>query len=142
LPAPNSPAGQRLESTTGGTIDTLTDGATLNDKHAVIDRLAAAPAVRHRGVLPVMSLRKPLSALAAVTAALALAVPATSASAAPTAPAPHSAFIGAGGRLVPGSLPCRLLVWQIRGAVLTGNTVWANLLSNVFLYSGCGGAAI
>jgi hypothetical protein len=89
-----------------------------------------------------MSRRKPLAALAAVTAALALAVPAVSASAATAAPAVPTSSIGVGGRLVSGSLPCQILVGQIRFAVLSGNTVWANFLSNVFVYSGCGGAAI
>ena len=87
-----------------------------------------------------MSRRKPLAALAAVTAALALAVPAASASAATTVPAVRTASIG--GHLVSGSLPCQILIAQIRFAVLTRNTVWANVLSNVFIYSGCGGAAI
>jgi hypothetical protein len=105
-----------------------------------------------------MSRRKPLAALAAVIAALALAAPAVSASAATAAPVARTALIGVdgvvppfgvvfppfivGGRLVPGSLPCQILIGQIRFAVLTGNTVWANFLSNVFIYSGCGGAAI
>jgi hypothetical protein len=86
--------------------------------------------------------RKPLAVLAAVTAALILAVPAVSASAATTAPAVPTASIGVGGGLVPGSLPCQILVGQIRFAVLSGNTLWANLVANVFIYSGCGGAAI
>jgi hypothetical protein len=89
-----------------------------------------------------MSRRKPLAALAAVTATLALAVPAASASAATTAPAVHTASIGVGGPLVSGSLPCQILIGQLRFAALSGNTVWANVLSNVFVYSGCGGAAI
>jgi hypothetical protein len=89
-----------------------------------------------------MSRRKPLAALAAVTAALALAVPAMSASAATPAPAVPTASFGLGGLFVSGSLPCQLLVAQIRFALLSGNTVWANVVSNVFLYSGCGGAAI
>lgn len=89
-----------------------------------------------------MSRRKPLAALAAVMAALALAVPVASASAATTAPNVRTASIGVGVRLAPGSLPCQILVGRIRGAVLFGNTAWANVLSNVFIYSGCGGAAI
>jgi hypothetical protein len=80
--------------------------------------------------------------LAAVTASLALAVPAAGASSATTAPAVRTASIGVGGRLVSGSLPCQILVGQIRFAVRSGNTLWANGLSNVFIYSGCGGAAI
>ena len=89
-----------------------------------------------------MSRQKPLAALAAVTAALALAVPAESASAAPAAHAVPTPWVGLDGRLVPGSLPCRLLVNEIRFASLSGNLLWANVLSNVFVYSGCGGAAI
>jgi hypothetical protein len=89
-----------------------------------------------------MSRRKPLAALAAVTAALALAVPAANASAATSAPAVRTASIGVRGGLVSGSLPCRILIGQLRFAELSGNTVWANVLSNVFVYSGCGGAAI
>jgi hypothetical protein len=89
-----------------------------------------------------MSRRKPLAALAAVTAALAFAVPAASAGAATTAPAVRTASVGLGDGLVSGSLPCQILVGQIRGALLSGNTVWANVLSTVFIYSGCGGAAI
>jgi hypothetical protein len=88
-----------------------------------------------------MSQRKPLAALAAVTAALAIAVPATSASAAPTAPA-RTALIGAGGRLVPGSLPCQILIGELRFAAATHRMAWATFLSNAFVYSGCGGAAI
>jgi hypothetical protein len=85
-----------------------------------------------------MSRRKPLAALAAVTAALALVVPV--ASAATTAPAVPTTSIGVG--LVPGSLPCQILIGQIQFALLSGNMLWANLVSNVFVYSGCGGAAI
>ena len=81
-----------------------------------------------------------LAALAAVTATLALAVPAVSASAAPTAPAVRTASIGVG--LQSGSLPCRILVHEIQRALLLGHKVWANYLSNVFVYSHCGGAAI
>jgi hypothetical protein len=90
-----------------------------------------------------MSRRKPLAALAAVAAALALAVPAASASAATTAPAVRTASIGVGSLfLPPGSLPCQILGSQIRVAALSRNTVWENFLIPVFLYFGCGGAAI
>jgi hypothetical protein len=89
-----------------------------------------------------MSRRKPLAALAAVTAALALAVSAGSASAATTAPAARTASIGVSAGLAPGSLPCVILVRQIQFALLVRNPLWANVLSNVFVYSGCGGAAI
>jgi hypothetical protein len=78
--------------------------------------------------------------LAAVTAALALALPSASASAATTTPAAHTGWIGPG--LVAGSLPCQILVGDLRFAFATGN-VWAeNYLGEVLLYSGCGGAAI
>jgi hypothetical protein len=89
-----------------------------------------------------LSRRKPLAALTAVTAALAIGIPAASASAATTAPAVHTASIGVGSGLVAGSLPCQILVAQIRFAALSGNTLGENVLSNVFVYSGCGGAAI
>jgi hypothetical protein len=88
-----------------------------------------------------MSRRKPLAALAAVTAALALAVPVASASAATTVPA-RATSIGVGASLAPGALECQILVGQLRFAQLTGNTVYANVVANVLLYSGCGGAAI
>jgi hypothetical protein len=87
-----------------------------------------------------MSRRKPLASVAAVTAALALAVPATSASAATTVPTFRVPTVKVG--LLPGSLPCQILIAQVRFALLTGNVLWANVASNVFVYSGCGGAAI
>jgi hypothetical protein len=87
--------------------------------------------------MPIMSQRKPLAALAAVTAAAALVVPA-SASATTTAPAVREASIG----FAPGSLPCLIDYNALRLAFASGNTVLANFLSNVFVYSGCGGAAI
>jgi hypothetical protein len=89
-----------------------------------------------------MSRRKPLAVLAAVMAALTLAVPATSATAATTT---HSAYISpivVGGRLVPGSFPCQILIRQVQLAYATGNLAWASIVSNIFIYSGCGGAAI
>jgi hypothetical protein len=89
-----------------------------------------------------MSRRKPLAAFAAVTATLALAVPAASASAATTAPAVRTASIGVGGGLVSGSLPCQILVGQLRFAALTANVPAENFLGEVLVYSGCGGAAI
>jgi hypothetical protein len=75
----------------------------------------------------------PLAAIAATTAALAFSVPATSAEAATPTPAPA---------LVSGSLPCQLLVSQIRLAVAFRFNGLATVLSNVFIRSGCGGAAI
>jgi hypothetical protein len=89
-----------------------------------------------------MPRRKPLAALAAVTAALALAVPAANTSAATTAPAVRTTTIGIGGHLLPGSLRCLILVGQLRFAALSGNTLRVNYLARVLQYSGCGGAAI
>jgi hypothetical protein len=89
-----------------------------------------------------MSRRKPLAAVAAVMATLAPAVPATSASAATTAPAVRTASIGVRGIDVPGSLPCQILFHQIQRAFRSGNIVWADYLTTVFMYAECGGAAI
>jgi hypothetical protein len=89
-----------------------------------------------------MSQRKPLAALAAVTAALALAVPTASASAATTAHGVSPQSIGLGGHLVAGPLTCQLLVGQLRFAELSGNILWANSVARVLQFSGCGGAAI
>ena len=85
-----------------------------------------------------MSRRKPLAALAAVTASLALVVPTGSASAAPTAPAVRTASVAFG----PGSLYCQVLYNEVRAASATGNVFWTSYFSNVFVYSHCGGAAI
>ena len=134
-------------------INSVTDGAALSDStRSAIDRRQPRPSGTEEA-LPSMSRRKPLAALAAVTAALALAVPvvpAASASAATTAPVARTAFIGVdgvfpfvvGGRLVPGSLPCQILIDKVRFALAIGNPALANLFSIVFIYSGCGGAAI
>lgn len=84
-----------------------------------------------------MSRLKPLAALA-VAAALALAVPTASASAARPAPAARTALA----LLPPGSLPCLILVSEIQFAHLTGNTLLESFFGNVFIFSGCGGAAI
>jgi hypothetical protein len=88
-----------------------------------------------------MSRRKPLAALAAVTAALALAVPVAGASATTTAPAVPTAY-GVGIRLPAGSLPCRIGISELVFATRTGNTLFANYIARVLQYSGCGGAAI
>jgi hypothetical protein len=82
-----------------------------------------------------MSRLKPLAAAAAATATLALAAPAANANA-------FSPSIGAGGRLTPGSLPCQILIAQVRVADASRNTAWESLAGNMFVYSGCGGAAI
>jgi hypothetical protein len=89
-----------------------------------------------------------MAALALAVPVASIAVPAASASAATTTPAVHTASIGfggpfiVGGRLVPGSLPCQILIGKVRFALLLGNPALANLYSIVFIYSGCGGAAI
>jgi PAB1-binding protein PBP1 len=85
-----------------------------------------------------ISQRKPLAALAAAATALTLALPVAGASAATTTPVVPAFSFG----LMPGSLPCQILVAQIRLAAQFGNPLLANVLSNVFVYSGCGGAAI
>lgn len=90
-----------------------------------------------------MSRRKPAAALAAVIAVLAVAVPAASASVATASPTVPTASFAAGRVLLPpGSLPCQILINQIRTALLFGNPVLANFYSIIFIYSGCGGAAI
>jgi hypothetical protein len=77
--------------------------------------------------------------LVAVTAALAGAAPAANANAGTTswAPVRPTAF-----RLVSGSLACQLLFNQVRLAYSSGNLVYASFVSNAFIRSGCGGAAI
>jgi len=82
-----------------------------------------------------------MAALAAVTAALALAVPVAGASAATTAPAARTAY-GVGIRVPANSLFCRIGVGELRFAMGTGNTLFANYIARVLQYSGCGGAAI
>lgn len=84
-----------------------------------------------------MSLRKPLAACAAVMAAFAIAGPATNASAA-TVPTAHTAWVGFGS----GSLYCETLFAELVAAENSGNMWVTNYLSNVFVYSRCGGAAI
>ena len=75
--------------------------------------------------------RKLIAGLAALTAAGSIAVPAASASAQP-APIVYT----------PPYAYCLSLVRQIQFASATGNVLWASALSNVFIYSHCGGAAI
>jgi hypothetical protein len=87
-----------------------------------------------------MSKRKPLAALAAITAAVAVAVPTASASAATTERAVSPRQIGSA--FGAGSLFCDVLVGEIRFAAATGNIWLENGLGAVLLYSGCGGAAI
>jgi hypothetical protein len=85
-----------------------------------------------------MSRRKPLAALAAVTAAMAVALPTASASAVPVAPAVPRAPILFG----PGSLYCNIVYRELTFAAATRNIPAQTFLGNVFVYSGCGGAAI
>jgi hypothetical protein len=76
-------------------------------------------------------------------AALAVAVPAAGASAVTPAPAVGAPFVvGFGAFFAPGSFPCQVLIGQVEAAYLTGNLAFASVLSNAFIYSGCGGAAI
>jgi hypothetical protein len=89
-----------------------------------------------------MSRRKPMAALAAVTAALAVAVPAASASAAPTERTVSPRVFVTPNLFGSGSLYCDVLVGELRLAAATGNIWLENGLGSVLLYSGCGGAAI
>jgi hypothetical protein len=80
-----------------------------------------------------MSRRKPLAALAALVAALAMAVPATSASAW-TKKHPPRSKISIRIRLEPESLPCELLGHHIKVAL---PSIVSGLLPDVFIGSGC-----
>jgi spermidine/putrescine-binding protein len=83
-----------------------------------------------------MHRRKSLPALAAVTAVLALAVPAANASAATT-----TANVGTASSAIDPTA-CQLLVFTLQGAQFFQQAGLANVLSNVSIQSGCGGAAI
>jgi hypothetical protein len=85
---------------------------------------------------------KPMAALAAVTAALAVAVPAASASAATTERTVSPRQVVIPPAFGPGSLYCDVLFGELQLATDTGNLLVANALSNVFVDTGCGGAAI
>jgi hypothetical protein len=87
-----------------------------------------------------MSRHQPMAALAALIATLAVALPASNASAA--TPVAWPASPGAYGFFAPGSSSCQALIRQVRFAVAIGNNPLANLYSNAFISSGCGGAAI
>ena len=84
-----------------------------------------------------MSRSKSVAALAVVTAAIAVAAPTADAATAPVAPFAAPTF-----RLLPGSLPCQLLIGQVQLAYASGNLAYASVVSNAFIRSGCGGAAI
>jgi hypothetical protein len=85
--------------------------------------------------------RRTAAALATVVTTLAVTVPAAGARTPPPVPPMHAAHV-AQIRLQPGSPICELLIARIRAGVATGNTAWANVLSQAFIYLGCGGAAI
>jgi ABC-type sugar transport system substrate-binding protein len=88
-----------------------------------------------------MSRRKPIVALAAVATALAVALPASASAATTTVPTIPPITFGIGAGYLQ-SVVCPILVSQLQLAEATGNTLGANLIGNVLLYSGCGGAAI
>jgi hypothetical protein len=89
-----------------------------------------------------MSQRKPLAALAAATAALALVVPAASASAAPFGPGPVVPTPVVSPVYTPLAALCSALVYQLRFAELAGNPILANAIGATLMEVGCGGAAI
>jgi hypothetical protein len=119
-------------------------------RREVNDRPAAASADRQQGG-EVMSRHKLMAALAVVATALAVALPASASAATtavPTIPPitippitipPITFGLGAG---YVQSVMCPILVTQLHLATATGNTLGANVIANVLLYSGCGGAAI
>jgi hypothetical protein len=93
-----------------------------------------------------MSRHKLGAALAAVATTVAVALPAGASAATTTVPTippitipPITIGLGAG---YVQAVICPILVSQLRLAEATGNTLGANLIGNVLLYSGCGGAAI
>jgi hypothetical protein len=82
--------------------------------------------------------RKLLAALAVVMTALAVALPvsANAATSPPVVPPIPSVETG-----VVNQFLCPLLVTQLRFAMDSGNVLLANLVNNVFMGFGCGGAA-
>ncbi|MDX6449992.1 MAG: hypothetical protein QOH16_41 [Gaiellaceae bacterium] len=86
-----------------------------------------------------MSRHKPIAALATIATALAVALPASASAATTTVPTIPPITVGAG---YVQSVVCPILVTQLQLAMATGNTLGANLIANVLLYSGCGGPAI
>jgi hypothetical protein len=90
-----------------------------------------------------MSHRKPLAALAAVTAALALAVPVASASAATFGPGPVVLPKPVVSPVYTASaVVCSALVFQLNVAERAGNPILANAIAGTLMDLGCGGAAI
>src|SRR5258705_9417534 len=95
-------------------------GPRYHSTRSIIER-AAAPTVRTEGGSTNMSRRKPLAALAAITAAVAVAVPAASASAATTERTVSPGQIGTPTLFRAGSLYCDVLVCELRFPFATGN---------------------
>jgi hypothetical protein len=89
-----------------------------------------------------MSQRKPLAALAAATATLALVVPAASAGAATFGPGPVVPKPFVSPVYTPSAVLCSTLVYQLRVAQLVGNPILANAIAGTLMGVGCGGAAI
>jgi hypothetical protein len=88
-----------------------------------------------------MSRHKLGAALAAVATTVAVALPAGASAATTTVPTIPPITIGFGAGYLQ-SVLCPILVTQLELATATGNTLGANVIANVLLYSGCGGAAI
>jgi hypothetical protein len=88
-----------------------------------------------------MSRHKLIAPLAVVATALAVALPASASAATTTVPTIPPITIGLGAGYVQ-SVMCPILVTQLQFAMATGNTLGANVIANVLLYSGCGGPAI
>jgi hypothetical protein len=128
----------------GGTIGRVTDGAVPTcGAWSTIDRRRPRPSgVKEEA----MSRHKLMAALAAVATALAVGLPASASAATTTVPTippitipPITFGLGAG---YVQSVVCPILVTQLHLAMATGNTLGVNVIGNVLLYSGCGGAAI
>jgi hypothetical protein len=140
----DGPAGRLAGSDADGRIDGVTDGAALEDStRSTINRRQPRPSCTQERFLPIMSQRKPLAALAAATAALALAVPAASASAAtfgpgPVVPRPLVSPVV----YTPSAVLCSSLVFQLNVAELAANPILANAIGGTLMDMGCGGAAI
>jgi hypothetical protein len=89
-----------------------------------------------------MSHRKPLAALAAVTAALAVVVPAAGASATTFGPGPVVPRPVFSPVYTPSAVLCSSLVFQLNVAELAANPILANAIGATLMDVGCGGAAI
>jgi hypothetical protein len=82
---------------------------------------------------------KPLSALAAVMAAVAVVVATASASA---SAATHGPPARSHVRSTPSTVVCGRLSQEIGAALRAGNPTLATALARTFVYMGCGGAAL